>query len=55
MVFYSIGSATGSIVSTNIYADYGWNGVCLFGISVSALAFVFWIATHRLTKEILKK
>ena len=55
MVFYSIGSATGSIVSTNIYADYGWKGVCLFGISVSALALVFWIATYRLTKGIMKK
>ncbi|MFJ7730141.1 MFS transporter [Neobacillus sp. NPDC097160] len=55
MVFYSIGSATGSIVSTNIYANYGWNGVCLFGISVSVLALVFWIATYRLTKEIMKK
>lgn len=55
MVFYSIGSATGSIISTNIYANYGWKGVCLFGVTVSALALVFWIATYRLTKEIMKK
>lgn len=55
MVFYSIGSATGSIVSTNIYANYGWNGVCLFGVSVSAMALVFWMATYRLTKGIMKK
>ncbi|RDW16046.1 MFS transporter [Oceanobacillus arenosus] len=55
MVFYSVGSATGSILSTNIYANYGWNGVCLFGVSVSALALIFWIATYRPTKEIMQK
>nr|WP_255452367.1 MFS transporter [Sporosarcina sp. ANT_H38] len=55
MFFYSIGSATGSIVSTNIYANYGWEAVCLFGVSVSALALVFWMATYRLAKEIRQK
>ncbi|MBY0598519.1 MFS transporter [Bacillus bingmayongensis] len=52
MIFYSIGSATGSIVSTNIYAKYGWNGVCLLGASVSAFALLFWAITFRLTKQI---
>ncbi|WPK13623.1 MFS transporter [Lysinibacillus louembei] len=51
MIFYSIGSATGSIASTNIYATYGWNGVCLLGASVSALAFLFWVLTSHLTKQ----
>lgn len=55
MVFYSVGSATGSIISTNIYANYGWKGVGLFGVSVSALALVFWMATYRLAKEIMQK
>jgi predicted MFS family arabinose efflux permease len=50
MIFYSIGSATGSIASTNIYAIFGWNGVCLLGASVSTLAFLFWALTSRLTK-----
>lgn len=49
MIFYSIGSATGSITSTYIYAYFGWNGVCLLGFSVSALALLFWAATLRLT------
>ena len=31
MVFYSIGSAGGSIASTQMYAHYGWGGVCLLG------------------------
>ncbi|OYN65139.1 MFS transporter [Bacillus safensis] len=52
MIFYSIGSATGSIVSTSIYATYGWSGVCLFGASISALAILYWIITYRLTEEL---
>ncbi|MER2171369.1 MAG: MFS transporter [Psychrobacillus psychrodurans] len=47
MVFYSIGSASGSIASTQVYAHYGWEGVCLLGISVSALALLFWLVTRR--------
>lgn len=47
MVFYSIGSACGSIASTQMYAHYGWIGVCLLGVSVSALALLFWIVTRR--------
>lgn len=45
MIFYSIGSATGSIASTNIYAYAGWIGVCLLGTTVSALALLFWALT----------
>lgn len=47
MIFYSIGSATGSIASTSIYAYSGWNGVCLLGAMVSALALLFWALTRR--------
>jgi predicted MFS family arabinose efflux permease len=48
MIFYSIGSATGSIASTSIYAYAGWNGVCLLGAIVSALALLFWSLTRHL-------
>ncbi len=47
MIFYSIGSATGAILSTNTYAKYGWDGVCILGLSVSACALLFWIITLR--------
>ncbi|MGE7919376.1 MFS transporter [Viridibacillus sp. NPDC093762] len=47
MVFYSIGSASGSIASTQIYAHFGWRGVSLLGASVSALALLFWAMTSR--------
>jgi predicted MFS family arabinose efflux permease len=48
MIFYSIGSATGSIASTLVYARAGWSGVCLLGAIISAFALVFWALTrHR--------
>lgn len=47
MVFYSIGSAGGSIASTQIYAHFGWGGVSLLGASVSAFALLFWAMTSR--------
>ncbi|MFL0453091.1 MFS transporter [Bacillus pumilus] len=55
MIFYSIGSATGSIASTSIYANNGWSGVCLFCASVSAIAFLYWFITYRFTKQITVK
>ncbi|MBP2110431.1 putative MFS family arabinose efflux permease [Paenibacillus silagei] len=48
MVFYSIGSATGSIASTSMYAYSGWNGVCLLGAMASALALIFWALTRHM-------
>ncbi|PFE11945.1 MFS transporter [Bacillus cereus] len=47
MVFYSIGSAGGSIASTQIYAHFGWGGVSLLGAAVSAFALLFWAMTRR--------
>ncbi|TWT13892.1 MFS transporter [Reyranella sp. CPCC 100927] len=51
MVFYSIGSATGSIGATMVYAEAGWTGVCVLGAAVSALALVYWALTRHLTPE----
>ncbi|NTI79154.1 MFS transporter [Agrobacterium rhizogenes] len=47
MVFYSIGSALGSSMSTLAYAYAGWLGVCLLGAGISALALAFWGLTLR--------
>lgn len=55
MIFYSIGSAAGSIISTKIYAFAGWRGVCLFGAAVSACALIFWALTLTRKKRIIKK
>ncbi len=51
MIFYSIGSASGSIASTQIYAHFGWEGVSFLGASISALAILFWATTLRFTKQ----
>ncbi|WP_064117746.1 MFS transporter [Pseudomonas fluorescens] len=45
MLFYSIGSALGSIASTAIYASAGWIGVCLLGAGINAVALVYWWLT----------
>ncbi|PFY96257.1 MFS transporter [Bacillus wiedmannii] len=52
MIFYSIGSATGAILSTNTYAKYGWDGVCILGVPVSACALLFWIITLRRSSQL---
>ncbi len=51
IIFYSIGSATGSIASTMVYAQGGWNGVCLAGAITSGLALAFWAVTRHLTPQ----
>ncbi|GAA3407388.1 MFS transporter [Paenibacillus hodogayensis] len=48
MIFYSAGSALGSIASTRMYAYAGWNGVCLLGAAVSGAALLFWAFTRRI-------
>jgi predicted MFS family arabinose efflux permease len=47
MLFYSIGSATGAIVSTVVYAHAGWTGVCVLGAATSLTALVFWAVTKK--------
>lgn len=46
MVFYSIGSASGSIASTMVYAWAGWLGVCGLGAAISMAALLFFAATR---------
>lgn len=46
MVFYSIGSATGAITSTVVYASAGWTGVCVLGAAVTSAALLFWALTR---------
>lgn len=52
MIFYSIGCATGSIVSTLVYAHFGWTGVCALGAAISAIAFIFWALTCHLMPDL---
>jgi predicted MFS family arabinose efflux permease len=47
MAFYSLGSASGAIAATGIYAVAGWIGVCALGGAISAVALLVWAATRR--------
>jgi predicted MFS family arabinose efflux permease len=51
-IFYSIGCATGSIVSTLVYAQSGWTGVCVLAAAISAVALIFWALTRHLTPDL---
>ncbi|BCG87819.1 MFS transporter [Mesorhizobium sp. 113-3-9] len=47
MIFYSLGSALGSIASTMVYGAMGWSGVCLLGAGIGLFALAFWALTLR--------
>ena len=42
MIFYSIGTGGGAVVSTVTYAWAGWTGVCVLGAGVSGVALLYW-------------
>lgn len=42
MLFYSVGSGLGALLSTQAYVLGGWQAVCLCGAAVSLLALVIW-------------
>lgn len=46
MLFYSLGSAIGSSLSTVAYTHAGWNGVCLMGAAISLTSLLYWLATR---------
>jgi predicted MFS family arabinose efflux permease len=52
MVFYSLGSALGSIASTMIYGTWGWTGVCLLGAGIGLAALAFWAVTVRVGRQL---
>lgn len=54
MVFYSIGCALGAIMSTLVFDQAGWIGVCVLGAATSAIALVFWAATRHLTPDVAR-
>ncbi|WP_329454495.1 MFS transporter [Streptomyces sp. NBC_01497] len=47
MVFYSIGSASGAVTATALYAVAGWTAVCALGAGFSSLALLLWALTRR--------
>ncbi|MFE0044575.1 MFS transporter [Streptomyces albireticuli] len=51
MVFYSIGSATGAVAATSLYAAAGWGAVCALGATFSCLGLALWAFTRDSTPD----
>ncbi|MFO2462921.1 MFS transporter [Pseudomonas sp. 15FMM2] len=47
MLFYSVGSALGSVGATMMYAWGGWIAVCGLGAAINLLALLYWLVTLR--------
>jgi predicted MFS family arabinose efflux permease len=47
MLFYAVGSGPGALAAALVYAQAGWNGVCVPGFVISAVALAFWGLTLR--------
>ncbi|WP_369213762.1 MFS transporter [Streptomyces flavofungini] len=47
MVFYAVGSATGALAATSLYAVAGWGAVCALGAALSCLGLALWACTSR--------
>ncbi|PWB32403.1 MFS transporter [Pseudomonas sp. SDI] len=47
MLFYSVGSALGSLAATLVYAWGGWLAVCALGAALNLLALGYWWTTLR--------
>lgn len=54
MLFYAVGSGTGAIATTAMYAQAGWSGVSMLGAATCGVAGVFWLATRRYMPEKLQ-
>ncbi|MFI8515244.1 MFS transporter [Streptomyces sp. NPDC085460] len=51
MLFYSIGSATGALAATSLYAVAGWGAVCVLGAGISGAALLLWAAATARTSR----
>lgn len=47
MCFYSVGSALGAAVATQVYALWGWTAVSTLGACISAVALCVWLFNYR--------
>lgn len=47
MLFYAVGSGSGALAATHMYAVAGWHGVCWLGAAVSVAALLWWALTVR--------
>ncbi|MEG0857962.1 MAG: MFS transporter [Pseudomonas sp.] len=44
---YFIGGALGSLLGTQLFQNYGWNGIVLAGLAIGSLALLVWALAER--------
>ena len=44
---YFIGGALGSLLGTQLFEGYGWNGIVVAGLTIGALALLVWMLAER--------
>ncbi|MNJ65153.1 sugar efflux transporter [compost metagenome] len=44
---YFIGGALGSLLGTQLFQTYGWNGIVLCGLAIGSLALLVWALAER--------
>jgi predicted MFS family arabinose efflux permease len=47
MVFYSVGCAAGAALSTRVFEQAGWSGVCAAGAACTLAAWACWLGSRR--------
>lgn len=47
MVTYFIGGALGTFIATQLWHSYQWNGVCILGVALSAIALIMHLLNRK--------
>lgn len=49
MLMYFIGGSAGSLLASNMYQHFQWQGVCIAGLVIASMAIIIWLRTLYLT------
>lgn len=49
MLMYFMGGSAGSLLASNMYQHFQWQGVCIAGLIIASLAIIIWLRTLYLT------
>lgn len=49
MLMYFMGGSAGSLLASNMYQHFQWQGVCIAGLVIASMAIIIWLRTLYLT------
>lgn len=49
MLMYFMGGSAGSLLASNMYQHFQWQGVCIAGLLIASMAIIIWLRTLYLT------